>query len=62
MGYTGWAVLLICFLAGGTLFFSVNAFALRIFSHAKLQDAFRALNKKKYPEQLAEQLAESPKS
>ncbi|MHC4242893.1 MAG: hemolysin family protein [Planctomycetota bacterium] len=58
MGYTGWAVLLICFLASGTLFFSVNAFALRIFSHAKLQDAFRALNKKKYPEQLAEQLAE----
>jgi CBS domain containing-hemolysin-like protein len=58
VGYTGWAVLLICFLASGTLFFSVNAFALRIFSHAKLQDAFRALNKKKYPEQLAEQLAE----
>ena len=58
MGYTGWAVLLICFLAGGTLFFSVNAFALRIFSHAKLQEAFRLLNKKKNPEQLAEQLAE----
>ncbi len=58
MGYTGWAVLLICFLAGGTLFFSVNAFALRIFSHAKLQEAFRTANKKKNPEQLAEQLAE----
>jgi len=58
VSYVGWVVLLICFLAGGTLFFSVNAFALRIFSHAKLQDAFRALNKKKYPEQLAEQLAE----
>ena len=58
MGYTGWAVLLICFLASGTLFFSVNAFALRVFSHAKLQEAFRALNKKNYPEQLAEQLAE----
>ena len=58
MGYTGWTVLLICFLAGGTLFFSVNAFALRIFSHAKLQEAFKALNKKKNPEQLAEQLAE----
>jgi len=58
VGYTGWAVLLICFLAGGTLFFSVNAFALRIFSHAKLQEAFRVLNKRKNPEQLAEELAE----
>ncbi|NQT00493.1 MAG: HlyC/CorC family transporter [Planctomycetes bacterium] len=58
MGYNGWAVLLICFLAGGTLFFSANAFALRIFSHAKLQEAFRAANKKANPEQLAEQLAE----
>jgi len=58
VGYTGWAVLFICFLAGGTLLFSVNAFALRIFSHAKLQEAFRSLNKKKNPEQLAEQLAE----
>ena len=58
MGYTGWAVLLICFLAGGTLFFSVNAFALRIFSHVKLQEAFKAANKKKNPDELAEQLAE----
>jgi len=58
VGYNGWAVLLICFLAGGTLFFSANAFALRIFSHAKLQEAFRAANKKANPEQLAEQLAE----
>ena len=58
MGYTGWAVLLICFLAGGTLFFSVNAFALRIFSHVKLQEAFKAANKKKNPDELAEQLVE----
>ncbi len=58
MGYTGWAALLICFLAGGTLFFSVNAFALRIFSHVKLQEAFKAANKKKNPDELAEQLAE----
>jgi putative hemolysin len=56
--YTGWAVLLICFLAGGTLFFSVNAFALRIFSHVKLQEAFKAAKKKKNPEELAEQLAD----
>ena len=58
MGYTGWAVLFICFLAGGTLFFSANAFALRIFSIVKLQEAFKASNKKNNPEQLAEQLAE----
>ena len=30
-------------LAGGTLFFSVNAIALRTFSHAKLQQAFKTL-------------------
>ena len=58
MSYTGWAVLLICFLAGGTLFFSVNAFALRIFSHVKLQEAFKAAKKKNNPDELAEQLAD----
>ena len=58
MGYTGWAVLFICLLAGGTLFFSANAFALRIFSLVKLQEAFKAANKKNNSEQLAEQLAE----
>ncbi len=40
-----WVVLLICLLAGGALFFSVNAVALRIFSLAKLQDAFKAATK-----------------
>jgi putative hemolysin len=58
VGYTGWAVLIICFLAGGTLFFSVNAFALRTFSHVKLQEAFKAANKNKDPDELAEQLAD----
>ncbi|MBN1804613.1 MAG: HlyC/CorC family transporter [Sedimentisphaerales bacterium] len=58
MSYTGWSVLLICLLAGGTLFFSVNAFALRIFSYAKLQEAFKASGKKRNPDELAEQLAE----
>jgi CBS domain containing-hemolysin-like protein len=53
VGYTGWAVLLICLLAGWTLFFSVNALALRIFSHVKLQEAFKAANKK---EDLADRL------
>jgi len=57
VGYVGWAVLLICFLAGGTLFFSVNAIALRTFSHVKLQEAFKATNKKTNPEELTEQLA-----
>ena len=41
----GWIVLLICVLAGATLFFSVNAIALRIFSRAKLQEAFKEANK-----------------
>ncbi len=58
MGFVGLAVLLICFLAGGTLFFSVNATALRTFSHVKLQEAFKTANKKTKPEELAEQLAE----
>ena len=42
MGYVAWAVLLMCLLAGGTLFFSVNAVALRTFSLVKLQEAFKA--------------------
>ena len=36
---------MICVLAGATLFFSVNAIALRIFSRAKLQEAFKETNK-----------------
>jgi putative hemolysin len=58
VGYLGWAVFFICFLAGGTLFFSVNAVALRTFSHAKLQDAFKNTNKKENHEDLTVQLAE----
>ena len=53
MGYI-WAVLLICLLAGGTLFFSVNTIALRIFSRVKLQDAFKAANKEDLTDSLAE--------
>ena len=56
MSYVGWVVLLICFLAGGTLFFSVNTVALRIFSRVKLQEAFKAANKKADPEDLTERL------
>jgi len=56
--YAGWAVLLICLLAGGSLFFSVNAVALRIFSHVKLQEAFKAAIKKEDSKDLTERLAE----
>jgi len=56
VSYVGWVVLLICFLAGGTLFFSVNTVALRIFSRVKLQEAFKAANKKADPEDLTERL------
>ena len=54
MSYIGWAVLLICLLAGGTLFFSVNAIALRIFSHIKLQQAFKAANRENLVETIVE--------
>ena len=59
MGYIGWSVLLICLFAGGTLFFSVNVVALRIFSHVKLQEAFKTADKKDNHEALASQLAEN---
>jgi CBS domain containing-hemolysin-like protein len=52
VSYTGWAVVSICLLAGGTLFFSVNAIALRIFSHVKLQEAFKAANKEHLTDRL----------
>ena len=45
MGYNGLAILLVCLLTGGTLFFSVSATALRIFSRVKLQEAFKAAQK-----------------
>jgi putative hemolysin len=50
----GWIVLVICVLAGATLFFSVNTIALRIFSRAKLQDAFKAVNKEERADTLVE--------
>jgi len=50
---------LICLLAGGTLFFSVNAVALRTFSHAKLQEAFKAAGRKSDPRDLTERLTEN---
>ena len=47
-------ILLLCFLIIGTLFFSVNAHALLIFSRVKLQDAFKEINKEYLSECLAE--------
>ena len=58
MNYAAWAVLLVCLLAGGSLFFSVNAVALRIFSHVKLQEAFKAAIKKEDSKDLTERLSE----
>jgi len=58
VNYAGWTVLLVCLLAGGSLFFSVNAVALRIFSHVKLQEAFKAAIKKEDSKDLTERLSE----
>jgi len=52
VSYVGPIVLLVCFFAGGTLFFSVNTIALRIFSRVKLQDAFKAANKESLADNL----------
>lgn len=54
MSYVGWLILLACFLAGGVLFFSVNTIALRMFSLAKLQEAFKAIGKEKFTDELVE--------
>jgi len=50
VGFIGWAVLSICLFVGATLFFSVNAIALRIFSRLRLQEAFKAANGEERPE------------
>ena len=59
MSYIASAVLLICLLAGGTLFFTVSAVALRTFSRTKLQDAFKAADKETAPEELTDTLVEN---
>jgi CBS domain containing-hemolysin-like protein len=58
VNYAGWAVLIVCLLAGGSLFFSVNAVALQIFSHVKLQEAFKAAIKKEDSKDITERLSE----
>ncbi|MDH4239078.1 MAG: hemolysin family protein [Phycisphaerae bacterium] len=50
----GWILFLIFILAGCAFFFSVNASALRIFSMAKLQDAFKAVNRENLIDGLVE--------
>jgi putative hemolysin len=50
----GWIVFLICILTGCAFFFSVNASALRIFSLAKLKDAFKAVHRENLTEGLVE--------
>ena len=59
MGQIGWTILLICLLSAGTLFFSVNTIALRIFSLGKLQEAFKEANRTKEPEGLTSGLVRS---
>jgi len=55
--YVGWTIILICALAAGTLFFSVNVMALRRFSRVRLQEAFRRAGKEKSAENLTDRLA-----
>ena len=59
MDYVVWAVLLICFLTGGALFFSVNTIALRTFSRVKLQEAFKAAGKEADSEDLTDRLVQN---
>ncbi len=58
MGFTGWAVLLICLFVGATLFFSANAIALRVFSRVRLQEAFKTANGEERPH-LVDKVAEN---
>jgi putative hemolysin len=54
--YIGWMVLLICISVIATLFFSVNSIALRIFSRAKLQEAFKKANRQNNGEDLTDRI------
>lgn len=58
VGFTGWAVLLICLFVGATLFFSVNAIALRVFSRVRLQEAFKTASGEERP-QLVDKVVEN---
>ncbi len=49
-------VLLICLSVVATLFFSINSITLRIFSRAKLQEAFKRTNKQNGSEDITDQI------
>ena len=54
MDEVGWQVLIICFLTGSALFFSLNTFALKIACRVKLQDIFKESGKESVLENLIE--------
>jgi len=54
----GWSVTAICLLAGGALFFSVNAIALKTFSRLQLLEAFKQAGKEEKSHALADRLAQ----
>ncbi len=54
MGYIGWTILAVCLLSVGSLFFAINAIALRTFSSAKLHEAFKNLGKEAGADKLIE--------
>jgi putative hemolysin len=61
VSFIAWAVLLICLFVGATLFFSVNAIALRTFSRLRLQDAFKTADGEERPELVDAVVANSDK-
>ncbi len=61
MGFIAGAVLLICLFVGATLFFSVNAIALRTFSRLRLQEAFKTPAGEEQPERVEAVIASSDK-
>jgi len=54
VGYVGWVMLIICILSVGALFFSAISMALRTFSHVKLQEALRRINKESFTEKFVD--------
>lgn len=52
MSFSAWLILFVVILSTGTLFFSVNAIALRVFSRVKLLDILKATGKEKLAEDL----------
>jgi putative hemolysin len=59
VGFIAGAVLLICLFVGATLFFSVNAIALRSFSRLRLQEAFTTPAGEEQPERVEAVVANS---